>query len=128
MCVCIPVCPQHRRHFSAVACEGCVYAVGGWYLDSLVTPDSSTSLYTAVERYDPWADRWAFVSSLPLSDFSFTLSLAHDSPLTVALGGCLYVLGNIQRTGEKLVLRYSITDGTVCVCVCVMKMDKESVL
>lgn len=56
--------PQHRRHFSAVACEGCIYAVGGWYLDSLVTPDSSTALYTAVERYDPWEDTWRFVSPL----------------------------------------------------------------
>lgn len=56
--------PQHRRHFSAVACEGCIYAVGGWYLDSLVTPDSSTALYTAVECYDPWKDTWRFVSSM----------------------------------------------------------------
>lgn len=56
-------CLQHRRHFSAVACEGCIYAVGGWYLDSLVTPDSCTALYTAVERYDPWEDTWRFVSS-----------------------------------------------------------------
>lgn len=55
--------PQHRRHFSAVACEGCIYAVGGWYLDSLVTPDSNTALYTAVECYDPWEDTWRFVSS-----------------------------------------------------------------
>ncbi|KAG5273764.1 hypothetical protein AALO_G00155230 [Alosa alosa] len=100
---------KHRRHFSAVACAGCVYAVGGWYLDSLVTPDSSTSLYTAVERYDPWADCWAFVASLPLSDFRFSLSLAHDSPLTAARGDCLYVLGSIYRTGEKLVLQYSTT-------------------
>lgn len=56
---------QHRRHFSAVACEGCIYAVGGWYLDSLVAPDSNTALYTAVERYDPWEDTWRFVSPLP---------------------------------------------------------------
>ncbi|MCJ8733154.1 hypothetical protein PDJAM_G00219900 [Pangasius djambal] len=100
---------KHRRHFSAAVCEGYIYAVGGWYLDSLVTPDSSTGLYTAVERYDPWTDSWAFVSSLPLSDFQFTLSLSHDSPLTTSLGTCLYVLGNIQRTGEKLVLCYDTT-------------------
>lgn len=56
--------PQHRRHFSAVACEGCIYAVGGWYLDSLITPDSNTTLYTAVERYDPWKDKWRSVCSL----------------------------------------------------------------
>ncbi|XP_072551160.1 uncharacterized protein [Salminus brasiliensis] len=100
---------KHRRHFSAAVCEGHIYAVGGWYLDSLVTPDSTTGVYTAVERYDPWADSWAFVSSLPLTDFQFTLSLSHDSPLTTSLGVCLYVLGNIQRTGEKLVLRYDTT-------------------
>ncbi|KAB5574738.1 hypothetical protein PHYPO_G00212490 [Pangasianodon hypophthalmus] len=100
---------KHRRHFSAAVCEGYIYAVGGWYLDSLVTPDSSTGVYTAVERYDPWTDSWAFVSSLPLSDFQFTLSLSHDSPLTTSLGTCLYVLGNIQRTGEKLVLCYDST-------------------
>ncbi|KAM6960859.1 kelch repeat and BTB domain-containing protein 13 [Aplochiton taeniatus] len=97
---------KHRRHFSAVACDGSIYAVGGWYLDSLVTPDSSTALYTAVECYDPWTDVWRFVSSLPLSDFRFTMSLSHDVPLATSLRGCLYVLGNIQRTGEKLVLQY----------------------
>lgn len=53
--------PQRRRHFSAVACEGCIYAVGGWYLDSLIAPDSNTALYTAVESYDPWDDVWRSV-------------------------------------------------------------------
>lgn len=111
---------QHRRHFSAAVCEGHIYAVGGWYLDSLVTPDSTTGVYTAVERYDPWADSWTFVSSLPLTDFQFTLSLSHDSPLTTSLGASLYVLGNIQRTGEKLVLRYDtgqgVANGRFTVC------------
>ncbi|XP_030280786.1 kelch-like protein 42 [Sparus aurata] len=97
---------KHRRHFSAVACEGCIYAVGGWYLESLVTPDSNTALYTAVERYDPWDDTWRFVSSLPLTDFQFTMSLSHDVPLATSLGHCFYVLGSIQRTGEKLLLQY----------------------
>lgn len=55
--------PQHRRHFSAAACEGCIYAVGGWYLDSLVAPDSNTALYMAVESYDPWEDAWRSVHS-----------------------------------------------------------------
>ncbi|XP_023204654.1 kelch-like protein 42 [Xiphophorus maculatus] len=98
---------KHRRHFSAVACEGFIYAFGGWYLDSLVTPDSSTALYTAVERYDPWEDTWRFVSPLPLTDFQFTVSLSHDVPLTTSLGECIYVLGSIQRTGEKLLLQYN---------------------
>ncbi|KAM4572976.1 kelch repeat and BTB domain-containing protein 13 isoform 2-T2 [Odontesthes bonariensis] len=98
---------KHRRHFSAVACEGCIYAVGGWYLDYLVTPDSSTALYTAVECYDPWKDTWRFVSSLPLTDFQFTLSMSHDAPLATSLGHCIYVLGSIQRTGEKLLLQYN---------------------
>ncbi|XP_072241775.1 kelch repeat and BTB domain-containing protein 13 [Leuresthes tenuis] len=98
---------KHRRHFSAVACEGCIYAVGGWYLDSLVTPDSSTALYTAVECYDPWEDTWRFVSSLPLTDFQFTLSMSHDAPLATGLGHCIYVLGSVQRTGEKLLLQYN---------------------
>ncbi|KAM4554452.1 kelch repeat and BTB domain-containing protein 11 [Fundulus diaphanus] len=98
---------KHRRHFSAVACEGFIYAVGGWYLDSLVTPDSSTALYKAVERYDPWEDTWRFVSSLPLTDFQFTMSLSHDVPLSTSLGECIYVLGSIQRTGEKLLLQYN---------------------
>ncbi|XP_075998518.1 kelch repeat and BTB domain-containing protein 13 [Genypterus blacodes] len=98
---------KRRRHFSAVACEGCIYAVGGWYLDSMVTPDYNTSLYTAVERYDPWEDTWRFASSLPLTDFQFTVSLSHDVPLATSLGHCLYVLGNILRTGEKLLLQYN---------------------
>ncbi|XP_065139655.1 kelch-like protein 26 isoform X1 [Paramisgurnus dabryanus] len=105
---------KHRRHFSAAVCEGRIYAVGGWYLDSLVTPDSSTGVYTAVEVYDPWTDTWEFVSSLPLTDFQFTLSLSHDSPLTTSLGHCLYVLGNIKRTGEKLVLRYDTREDCWC--------------
>ncbi|XP_068459469.1 kelch-like protein 42 [Clinocottus analis] len=101
---------KRRRHFSAVACDGCIYAVGGWYLDSLVTPDSNTALYTAVECYDPWEDTWRFVSSLPLTDFQFTMSLSHDVPLATSLGHCLYVLGSIQRTGEKLLLQYNTSE------------------
>ncbi|KAG5830548.1 hypothetical protein ANANG_G00311880 [Anguilla anguilla] len=100
---------KHRRHFSAAACEGSVFALGGWYLDSLVAPDSGTALYTAVERYDPWADSWAFVSSLPLTDFRFAVSLSHDVPLATALRRRVYVLGTVQRTGEKLVLQYDVT-------------------
>ncbi|KAL4617955.1 kelch repeat and BTB domain-containing protein 11-like [Arapaima gigas] len=103
---------KHRRHFSAVACEGHLFAVGGWYLDSLVGPDSSTALYTAVERYDPWADRWTFVASLPLTDFHFTMSLSHDIPLAAALSHCIYVIGTIQRTGETLVLQYNVKQDT----------------
>ncbi|XP_063756237.1 kelch repeat and BTB domain-containing protein 11 isoform X2 [Eleginops maclovinus] len=98
---------KHRRHFTAVACEGFIYAVGGWYLDLLVTPDSSTALYTAVERYDPWEDTWRFVASLPLIDFQFTMSLSYDVPLATSFRDCLYVLGSIQRTGEKLLLQYN---------------------
>ena len=45
-----------------MACEGGIYAVGGWHLNSLVSPDSNTALYTAVERYDPWDDAWRFAS------------------------------------------------------------------
>ncbi|XP_035012419.1 kelch-like protein diablo isoform X2 [Hippoglossus stenolepis] len=105
---------KRRRHFSAVACEGCIYAVGGWYLDSLVTPDSSTALYTAVERYDPWEDTWRLVSSLPLTDFQFSVSLSHDVPLATSLGHCVYVLGSIQRTGEKLLLQYNTRQDSWC--------------
>ncbi|XP_061085300.1 kelch-like protein 15 [Conger conger] len=97
-----------RRHFSTAVCEGRVFAVGGWYLDSLVTPDCSTALFAAVERYDPWADSWAFVSSLPLGDLRFAMSLSHDIPLAAALGHCVYVMGTLQRTGEKLVLQYDV--------------------
>ncbi|XP_020787756.1 kelch repeat and BTB domain-containing protein 11 [Boleophthalmus pectinirostris] len=103
-----------RRHFSAVACSGSIYAVGGWYLDSLVTPDSSTALYTAVECYDPWEDTWRLVSSLPLTDFQFTVSLSHDVPLAASRGHSFYVLGNIQRTGEKLLLQYDTRQDSWC--------------
>ncbi|XP_077423678.1 kelch repeat and BTB domain-containing protein 11 isoform X2 [Vanacampus margaritifer] len=105
---------KHRRHFSAVACQGRIYAVGGWYLDSLVTPDSSTALYTAVECYDPWEDTWRFVSSLPITDFQFTMTLSHDVPLATSLRHCLYVLGSIQRTGEKLLLQYNTSQDSWC--------------
>lgn len=52
-----------------------------------------------------------FVSSLPLTDFQFTMSLSHDVPLATSLGHCLYVLGSIQRTGEKLLLQYNARQG-----------------
>lgn len=52
-----------------------------------------------------------FVSSLPLSDFRFTMSLSHDVPLAASLGHCLYVLGSVQRTGEKLLLQYNTMEG-----------------
>ncbi|XP_039617442.1 kelch-like protein 17 [Polypterus senegalus] len=101
---------KRRRHFSTAVCEGYIFAVGGWYLDSLLAPDSSTALYTAVERYDPWTDTWVFVSSLPLTDFIFSVSLSHDIPLTTVLEDCIYVVGTIQRTGEKLVLKYNVKE------------------
>nr|XP_034959542.1 kelch repeat and BTB domain-containing protein 11-like [Zootoca vivipara] len=102
---------KRRRHFSSAVVGHHIYAVGGWFLDSLLAPDSSTRLYTAVERYDPWADSWAFVSSLPMGDFSFAVSLSHDLPLCTAHGGCIYALGSIQRTGEKLLLCYDVAAG-----------------
>lgn len=54
-----------------------------------------------------------FVSSLPLTDFQFTMSLSHDVPLATNLGHCLYVFGSIQRTGEKLLLQYNTRFGKV---------------
>lgn len=39
------------------------------------------------------------------------MSLSHDVPLAASLGHCLYVLGNIQRTGEKLLLQYDTKHG-----------------
>ncbi|CAL8296494.1 unnamed protein product [Boreogadus saida] len=69
---------------------------------------SDQALYSAVARYDPWGDSWRFVSSLPLSGSQFTMS--HDVPLATSLGHCVYVLGNIQRTGEKLLLQYNTTE------------------
>ncbi|XP_039354793.1 kelch-like protein 42 [Mauremys reevesii] len=99
---------QRRRHFSTVVVGQRIYAVGGWYLDTLLAPDSGTALYAAVERYDPWSDSWAFVSPLPLTDFTFALSLSHDLPLCAAHAGSIYALGSVQRTGEKLLLRYDV--------------------
>ncbi|KAJ7329395.1 hypothetical protein JRQ81_015569 [Phrynocephalus forsythii] len=109
-----PITPpnKRRRHFSTAVVGHHIYAVGGWYLDSLLAPDSSTSLYAAVERYDPWSDRWGFVASLPMGDVSFTVSLSHDLPLCTAHGGCIYALGNVQRTGEKLLLCYHVATDT----------------
>ncbi|XP_061752194.1 kelch-like protein 42 isoform X2 [Nerophis ophidion] len=102
---------KRRRHFSAVSCQGRIYAVGGWYLDSLLSPDSNTALHTAVECYNPWEDTWRFVSSLPLTDFQFSVSLSHDVPLTTSLAPWLLVLGSIQRTGEKVLLQYHTEEG-----------------
>ncbi|XP_029472430.1 kelch-like protein 18 [Rhinatrema bivittatum] len=103
---------KRRRHFSMAATHCHIFAIGGWYLDCLLAPDSSTCLYTAVERYDPWTDTWTFVSSLPLTDFSFTVSLSHDLPLCAVHSSCIYVLGSVQKTEEKLVLQYNIQTDT----------------
>ncbi|XP_075772866.1 LOW QUALITY PROTEIN: kelch repeat and BTB domain-containing protein 13-like [Pelodiscus sinensis] len=103
---------KRRRHFSMAVVEQRIYAIGGWYLDTLLAPDSGTALYAAVERYDPWADAWAFVSSLPLTDFTFAVSLAHDLPLCTAHAGSIYALGSVAHTGEKLLLRYDVRADT----------------
>ncbi|XP_042323628.1 kelch repeat and BTB domain-containing protein 11-like [Sceloporus undulatus] len=103
---------KRRRHFSTAVEGHHIYAIGGWYLDSLLSHDSTTCLYRAVERYDPWTDSWAFVSSLPMGDFSFTVSLSHDLPLCTAHDGFVYALGSIQRTGEKLLLCYDVAADT----------------
>ncbi|XP_061493938.1 kelch repeat and BTB domain-containing protein 11-like isoform X2 [Rhineura floridana] len=103
---------KRRRHFSTAVVGHHIYAVGGWFLDSLLAPDSSTCLYAAVERYDPWTDSWAFVSSLPMGDFSFAISLSHDLPLCTAHAGSIYALGSVQHTGEKLLLRYNVATDT----------------
>lgn len=50
---------------------------------------------------------------MPLTDFQFTMSLSHDIPLTTSHGHCLYVLGSIQRTGEKLLLQYNTKHGNI---------------
>ncbi|KAF6735056.1 hypothetical protein FQA47_002646 [Oryzias melastigma] len=68
----------------------------------------------AVECYDPWQDTWRFVSSLPLTDFRFSMSLSHDVPLATSLEHCIYVLGNVQRTGEKLFLQYNTKQDSWC--------------
>lgn len=39
------------------------------------------------------------------------MSLSHDVPLATTLGQCIYVLGSIQRTGEKLLLQYNTKKG-----------------
>lgn len=39
------------------------------------------------------------------------MSLSHDIPLATSLGHCLYVLGSIQGTGEKLLLQYNTIRG-----------------
>ncbi|XP_054843799.1 kelch repeat and BTB domain-containing protein 11-like isoform X2 [Eublepharis macularius] len=110
--LCVLQKENRRRHFSTAVVGHHIYAIGGWYLDSLLAPDSSTCLYTAVERYDPWTDSWAFVSSLPMGDFSFTISLSHDLPLCTAHAGSIYTLGTVQRTGEKLLLCYDVATDT----------------
>uniref|UniRef100_A0A8C0GMB9 BTB domain-containing protein n=1 Tax=Chelonoidis abingdonii TaxID=106734 RepID=A0A8C0GMB9_CHEAB len=102
---------KRRRHFSTAVVGQRIYAIGGWYLDTLLAPDGGTALYAAVERYNPWSNSWAFVSSLPLTDFTFALSLSHDLPLCAAHADSIYALGSVQRTGEKLLLRYDVGAG-----------------
>uniref|UniRef100_A0A1A8BIB2 Uncharacterized protein n=1 Tax=Nothobranchius kadleci TaxID=1051664 RepID=A0A1A8BIB2_NOTKA len=71
--------------------------------DSLVTPDSSTALHTAVECYDPLKD-----ACLCPHCHSPTSSSPCPYPTTSLLLPALesvYVLGSIQKTGKKLLLQ-----------------------
>ncbi|CAB1441016.1 unnamed protein product [Pleuronectes platessa] len=43
-----------------------------------------------------------------------SVSLSHDVPLATSLGHCVYVLGSIQRTGEKLLLQYNTRQDSWC--------------
>ncbi|XP_061417629.1 actin-binding protein IPP-like [Lethenteron reissneri] len=99
---------KRRRRFSLAVARGFLFALGGWYLDALTSPDARTRVYSAVERYDPASDTWTFVSSLPFTDFTFSMTMTHDVPLAATLRDDVYAIGNIARTGEKLLLRYEV--------------------
>ncbi|XP_062402058.1 kelch domain-containing protein 7A [Sardina pilchardus] len=80
------ICPMNeaRPHCKLVALQGHLYAVGGECLST-------------VERYDPRADRWAFVAPLP----DDTFAVAHRA---TACNGELFVSGGTLR---YTLLRYS---------------------
>ncbi|XP_036387714.1 kelch domain-containing protein 7A [Megalops cyprinoides] len=80
------ICPMReaRPQCKLVALQGYVYAVGGECLSS-------------VERYDPRADRWAFVAPMP----GDTFAVAHRA---TACNGELFVSGGTLR---YTLLRYN---------------------
>ncbi|XP_029006187.1 kelch domain-containing protein 7A [Betta splendens] len=75
---------EARPRCKLAALDGCIYAIGGECLSS-------------VERYDPRADRWAFVAPLP----NDTFAVAHH---VAVCGGELFVSGGSLRC---MLLRYS---------------------
>jgi N-acetylneuraminic acid mutarotase/fibronectin type 3 domain-containing protein len=73
--------PDDRNHLGAVTLGGYIYAVGGQFGHS----ETSTTL-SSVYRYDPGADSWTSVASMPLP-------LSHQHASTVVVGGEIIVIG-----------------------------------
>jgi hypothetical protein len=90
-----------RNHMALVTLGGLMYALGG-QLDH----DEVSGNQQWVERYDPQADRWTMVASLPMP-------LGHITPSVVAHQGHLLVLGG-TTTGKvwpKQLLLFNPTSG-----------------
>lgn len=71
--------PNPRNHVAAAAVDGKVYAIGGQYNEN-----ESSGLQSDVHRYDPAANTWQKVASLPV---------ARSHSVAVVQGGQLLVVG-----------------------------------
>ncbi|MEY2448503.1 MAG: hypothetical protein QOH79_1979 [Acidimicrobiaceae bacterium] len=87
--------PNPRNHMAAAAVDGLIYAIGGQH-----DRDESTGLQSDVHRYDPAADTWTKVASLPK---------ARSHAATVVRDGQILVIGgtNPGNTSSSDVTAYS---------------------
>ncbi len=85
-----------RYNHAAATCDGFIYVLGG--------RNDSTKLLSSVLRFDPSANRWSYVSSLP-----YPLAALG----AVAFDGQLYSVGGLSMIGSvNLVYKYSTRKDT----------------
>ncbi|MCH9027051.1 MAG: hypothetical protein IIA05_08055 [Proteobacteria bacterium] len=74
-----------RAGLAAVAIDGKLYAVGGFFQCNIFCPSNNV-----LQRYDPALDAWTTLTDMPT---------CRDGMHAAAIGGKLYVAGGFQRTG-----------------------------
>lgn len=83
--------PEARYSHSVVSCDGFVYVLGG--------RDENTRLMSSVIRFDPTANKWQSVASLPYPAASLGVCVFE---------GQIFVVGGLSNAGSiEIVLRYS---------------------
>ncbi|XP_077301559.1 kelch-like protein 28 [Arctopsyche grandis] len=84
-----PPMAEKRARFAAVALGGYIYAIGGTC--DIISNSNSNSTHDSVERYDPEAQTWTYVASLPEARFGHK-AIVHDDKIVCVGGNHLSVL------------------------------------